>query len=167
MREIIHPTKNKHTHSYKNGADTMGPTFPVVPPPPCTVRMHNGGHCECVYLVSVLCWIKSSLKESFLFLLLFFVFSFWPLLNSLKACFPFFFFCPLLITSEPRPETITFFNKICWSNHIIKRVYSFHLIPKRALKLKVKKPWFKMSSQKVKHVHACQVMSASVWPYGR
>ena len=134
---------------------------------PLRVLVHSNGLYDLLSCLSCVCSLldQKFLERKFSFLFFFF-FSFWPLLNSLKACFPFFFFCPLLITSEPRPETITFFNKICWSNNIIKRVYSFHLIPKRALKLKVKKPWFKMSSQKVKHVHACQVMSASVWPYG-
>lgn len=68
IREMIHHTKNKHTHSYQNGADTMGPTFPVVPPRPLlTVRMHNGGREMCLSLAcsagGSVCIISSSLQN--------------------------------------------------------------------------------------------------------
>lgn len=50
---MIHPTKNKHTHSPERSRYN-GANLPVVPPPLRTSGMHNGGHCECVYLAPVL-----------------------------------------------------------------------------------------------------------------
>ena len=115
----LSPTLRHCSHSMFLGSTCLTTTLIVAslyPRPslprllfPLRVLVHSNGLYDLLSCLSCVhsLWIKSSLKASVFFFFFFFLsFFFLATAKFLESMFS-FFFCPLLITSEPRPETIT------------------------------------------------------------